>query len=114
MAGVKTFYSEAAGTVDYDDGVITINPIHISAISDVDGATSTKLRVTAIPSSNDIIPVRNQVLEIDEVNSTVLGRVDTAATSGSGYSTTTTTTATGTTTTTTVSTVSSTPTSSAY
>ena len=114
VAGVKTLYSEAAGTVDYDDGVITIDPIHISAISDVDGATSTKLRVTAIPASNDIIPVRNQVLEIDEVNSTVLGRVDTAATSGVGYTATTTTTATGTTTTTTVSTVSSTPTSSAY
>ena len=114
VAGVKTLYSEAAGTVDYDDGVITIDPIHISAISDVDGATSTKLRVTAIPASNDIIPVRNQVLEIDEVNSIVLGRVDTAATSGVGYTATTTTTATGTTTTTTVSTVSSTPTSSAY
>ena len=114
LAGVKTFYSQTAGTVDYDDGVITIDPIHISAISDVDGATSTKLRVTAIPASNDIIPVRNQVLEIDEVNSTVLGRVDTTATSGSGYSTTTTTTSTGVTTTTTVSTVSSTPTSSAY
>ena len=114
VAGVKTLYSEAAGTVDYDDGVITIDPIHISAISDVDGATSTKLRVTAIPASNDIIPVRNQVLEIDEVNSTVLGRVDTAATSGVGYTATTTTTATGTTTTTTVATVSSTPSSSAY
>ena len=114
VAGVKTLYSEAAGTVDYDDGVITIDPIHISAISDVDGATSTKIRVTAIPASNDIIPVRNQVLEIDEVNSTVLGRVDTAATSGVGYTATTTTTATGTTTTTTVATVSSTPSSSAY
>ena len=67
LAGAKTFYSTEAGTVNYDDGLITIDPIHISAISDVDGATSTKLRVTAIPASNDIIPVRNQVLEIDEV-----------------------------------------------
>ena len=112
--GVKTFYSLEVGTVNYDDGLITINPIHISAVSDVDGAASTKIRITVLPDSNDIIPVRNQVLEIDEVNSTVLGRVDTAATSGTGYTTTTTTTTTGTTTTTTVSTVSSTPSSSAY
>ena len=54
--------------------------------------------------------MRNQVLEIDEVNGTVLGRVDAAATSGVGYTTTTT----GTTTTTTVSTISSDPKSSAY
>ena len=114
LAGAKTFYSTEAGTVNYDDGLITIDPIHISAISDVDGASSTRIRVTAIPASNDVIPVRNQVLEIDEVNSTVLGRIDTAATSGVGYTATTTTTATGTTTTTTVATVSSTPTSSAY
>ena len=112
--GVKTIYSNEGGTIDYDNGVITINPIHISAVSDVDGAESSKIRFTAIPTSNDIIPVRNQVLEIDEVNSTVLGRVDTAATSGVGYTTTTTTTTTGTTTSTTVSTVSSTPSSSAY
>ena len=110
VSGVKTVYSNEAGIIDYEKGLITINPIHISAVSDVDGATSTQIRFTAIPNSNDIVPVRNQVLEIDEVNGTVLGRVDTAATSGVGYTTTTV----GGVTTTSVTTTSSDPTSSAY
>ena len=109
-AGAKTIYSDEAGTIDYEKGLITINPIHISAVSDVDGATSTQIRITAIPNSNDVVPVRNQVLEIDEVNGTVLGRVDTAATSGVGYTTTTV----GGVTTTSVTTTSSDPKSSAY
>ena len=109
-SGVKTIYSNDAGTIDYEKGLITINPINISAISDVDDVASTRIRITAVPDSNDIVPVRNQVLEIDEVNGTVLGRVDSAATSGVGYTTTTV----GGVTTTTVSTTSSDPTSSAY
>ena len=76
----------------------------------MDGARSTQIRITAIPNSNDVVPVRNQVLEIYEVNGTVLGRVDTAATSGVGYTTTTV----GGVTTTSVTTTSSDPTSSAY
>ena len=66
--------------------------------------------VTAIPKSNDIVPVRNQILEIDLINTTTGGTVDAQATTGLGY----TVTATGTTSTTTVSTPSSTPTTSAY
>ena len=110
VSGVKTIYSNEAGIIDYERGLITINPIHISAVSDVDGATSTQIRFTADPDSNDIVPVRNQVLEIDEVNGTVLGRVDIAATSGVGYTTTTV----GGVTTTSVTTTSSDPKSSAY
>ena len=109
-SGVKTIYSNDAGTINYETGLITIAPIHISAVSDVDGAASTQIRIVAQPDSNDIVPVRNQVLEIDEVNGTVLGRVDSAATSGVGYTTTTV----GGVTTTTVSTTSSDTTSSAY
>ena len=109
-AGVKTIYSNDGGTIDYEKGLITINPISISAVSDVDGTASTQIRIVAQPDSNDIVPVRNQVLEIDEVNGTVVGRVDSAATSGVGYTTTTV----GGVTTTTVSTTSSGSTSSAY
>ena len=60
--------------------------------------------------SNDVIPVRNQLLEIDFANSTITAKVDAAATTGIGYTTTTT----GTTTSTTVNTTSSTTTSSSY
>ena len=57
-----------------------------------------------------MVPVRNQILEIDLVNTTTGGNVDAQATTGLGY----TVTATGTTSTTTVTTPSSTSTTSAY
>ena len=109
-SGVRTYLNSSAGTVDYTNGTISTTSLLISAISDVDGASSTQIRITAIPKSNDVIPVRNQILEIDLVNTTTGGTVDAQATTGVGY----TVTSTGTTSTTTVSTPSSTPTSSAY
>ena len=82
---------------------------------------STQFRLTVLPDSNDIIPVRNQLLEIDTVNTTVIGNVDATATTGRGYTVTTTggasggsTTGASTNTTTTVTTTSSPPTSSSY
>jgi hypothetical protein len=84
VAGVRIYQDETAGTVDYTIGITTI--------SDVDGAASSIIRITASPDSNDIVPVRNQILEIDFVNSTVTGEVDTVATgdsaAGSSYNTT--------------------------
>ena len=61
----------------------------ISAISNVDGAVSTQIRITVIPNSYDIIPVRNQILELDTVNSTVVAGIDATASTGIGYTTTT-------------------------
>ena len=108
--GVRTYKDSAAGTVNYTNGKISTNSLNITAVSNVDGASSTKIRVTVLPKSNDIVPVRNQILEIDLTNSTITGTVDAQATTGKGY----TVTSTGTTTTTSVSTTSSTPTTSAY
>ena len=89
-AGVRIYQDATAGTVNYSDGSISINGIYITTISDVDGASSTVIRITAIPDSLDIVPVRNQVLEIDFTNSTVTGEVDTVATgeasAGTDYS----------------------------
>ena len=107
---VRTYLNSSGGTVDYVNGTISTTALLISAVSDVDGASSTKIRITSIPQSNDIIPVRNQILEIDLVNTTTGGNVDAQATTGLGYSVT----ATGTTSTTTVTTQSSTSTTSAY
>jgi hypothetical protein len=109
-SGVRTYSNITAGTVNYATGVISTTALLISAVSNVDGASSTKIRITTIPKSNDVIPVRNQILEIDLVNTTTGGTVDAQATTGVGY----TVTSSGTTSTTTVSTPSSTPTSSAY
>ena len=108
--GVRTYLNTTAGTVDYTNGTISTNSLLISAVSDVDGVSSTQIRITAIPNSNDVVPVRNQILEIDLVNTTTGGTVDAQATTGLGY----TVTSTGTTSTTTVTTPSSTSTSSAY
>jgi len=108
--GVRTYLNSTAGTIDYANGTISTTSLLISAVSNVDGASSTQIRITTIPKSNDVIPVRNQILEIDLVNTTTGGTVDAQATTGVGY----TVTSTGTTSTTTVSTPSSTPTSSAY
>ena len=111
VAGVRTYYDVLAGTVDYDKGEIKINPVQITSVSNVDEATSTKFRLTVLPNSNDIVPVRNQLLELDLTNTTISGTVDATATTGKGYTVTTTAT---TTTTTTSTTASTTPTTSGY
>ena len=111
VSGTRLYHSTTAGTIDYVNGKITVNSIMISAVSDVDGVVSTQVRVTVIPSSYDVVPVRNQILELDAVNSTVVASVDATAATGIGYTTTTTTAGT---TTTTVSTTPSSSTSSAY
>ena len=106
VAGVRTYYNTLAGTVDYTEGSIKINSVKITSISNVDDASSTRVRITVLPNSNDIIPVRNQLIELDTTNTTVTGSVDATATTGKGYTVTTT----GTSSTTTVTTSASVPT----
>ena len=77
LSGTVRVYTDSSfGTVNYTTGEIILTSANITSISNVDGAASTQIRVTTIPSSNDIIPVRNQVLEIDTANSTITGSVD--------------------------------------
>ena len=63
----------------YSTGKIVTDGINITSVAEVDGATSTQIRVTAVPESKDIVPVRNQILEIDFTNTSVTGEVDTIA-----------------------------------
>ena len=99
IVGTTRNYADSnAGTIDYDSGLITINNINITGVLNVDNLTSSQIRIIVTPNSNDIVPVRNQILEIDFVNTSLNGNIDTATTSG----TTTTTTGSGTTATTTV------------
>ena len=92
-SGVRTYTSSSFGTVNYTTGEVVLTSANITSISNVDGATSTQIRVFAIPNSNDIVPVRNQILEIDTANSTVTGAVDTvesgSSSAGTTYTTTT-------------------------
>ena len=77
LSGTTRLYTDSTyGTVDYTNGTVVLTSANITSISNVDGATSTVVRVFAIPNSNDIVPVRNQVLEIDTSNSSVTGEVD--------------------------------------
>ena len=76
VSGVRTYTDTTYGTINYTTGEIILTSAHLTSISNVDGATSTVVRVFVIPNSNDIVPVRNQVLQIDTANSTITGEVD--------------------------------------
>ena len=88
----KTYADNTAGTVDYNTGEIILTSLNITSVSNVDGATSEKIRIIVKPESNDVIAVRNQVLEIDLGNVVIGANVDTiatgSATAGVGVATT--------------------------
>ena len=93
LSGTTRIYTSTTfGTVNYTTGEIILTSANITSISNVDGAASGRIRVFAIPSSNDVVPVRNQVLEIDTANSTISGDVDTvesgSSQAGTSYTTT--------------------------
>ena len=89
---VRVYTDSTFGTIDYTTGEIILTSAHITSISNVDGATSTRVRITVRPNSNDIVPVRNQILSIDSTNSTITGSVDTiesgSSQAGTSYTTT--------------------------
>ena len=77
LSGTTRIYTSSTyGTIDYTTGEIILTSSNITSISNVDGAASTRIRITVSPDSNDIVPVRNQVLSIDTANSTVTGSID--------------------------------------
>ena len=88
VAGVRTYTNNTQGTIDYANGTIVLNSLFVTEVSNVDGASSTAIRLTVTPNSVDIKPVRNQVIEIDETNTTTTVTADDFdTTSGIGYST---------------------------
>ena len=93
LSGTTRIYTSSSfGTINYTTGEIILTSANITSISNVDGAASTVIRVTVTPDSNDIVPVRNQVLEIDTANSSFTGSVDEiesgSSQAGTGYTTT--------------------------
>ena len=76
VSGTRTYTDSTYGTINYTTGEIILTSAHLTSVSNVDGATSTVVRVFVIPNSNDIVPVRNQILQVDTANSTVTGEVD--------------------------------------
>ena len=75
--GVKIYVNDTQGTINYTTGQITINSLNISSISNIRGSSSTVVELTVIPNSNDIVPVRNTIVEIDIANSNIVVEKDT-------------------------------------
>ena len=93
LSGTTRIYTSTTfGTINYTTGEIVLTSANITSISNVDGAASTRIRVTVTPDSNDVVPVRNQTLEIDTSNSSFTGSVDElesgSSQAGTGYTTT--------------------------
>jgi len=78
----KTYLDTNIGSVNYSTGVVTINSLNITSSTETAGVT-----VTAQPSSNDIVPVRNQLIEIDFANAIITGQNDTIESGGSSAGT---------------------------
>ena len=78
----KTYLDTNIGSVNYNTGVVTINSLNITSSTETAGVT-----VTAQPSSNDIVPVRNQLIEIDFANAIIAGQNDTIESGGSSAGT---------------------------
>jgi hypothetical protein len=77
VSGVKTYVNNQQGTINYTTGQITINSLNVADVSNIRGAFSTVIELTTRPASNDVVPVRDQIIEIDIANSTVVVQADT-------------------------------------
>ena len=91
VSGIRTYANNTQGTVNYSNGQITINSLNVSSISNIRGASSSVIELTVTPSSNDVVPVRNQIVEIDIANSNITVAEDTfvggSSEAGVGYTT---------------------------
>ena len=92
VSGVKTYQNNTQGTINYSTGQVTLTSLNIASISNIRGSASTVIELTVKPNSNDVIPVRDQILAIDVSNSSVTVETDSFASGTSDGGTTYTTT----------------------
>ena len=89
---VRTYVDNTAGTIDYSAGSLSINSVNITSVENIRGSASSVIECTVTPSSNDVVPVRNQIVNIDVTNSSFTVAADTlvggSANAGVGYTTT--------------------------
>jgi len=92
VSGIRTYANETQGTINYTTGQITLNSLNVASISNIRGSSSTIIELTVTPDSNDVVPVRDQIVEIDVTNSSITVTPDTfvggSAEAGVGYTTT--------------------------
>ena len=83
----RNYVDETAGTIDYKTGKIVLTDLNITSTS-----TGNNISIDILPASNDIVSVRNQLLEIDLGSVSIDGTVDIIVSGGSsagtGYTTT--------------------------
>jgi len=88
----RVYANNTQGTINYTTGQITINSLNIASVENIRGSASSVIELTVQPNSNDIVPVRAQILEIDTQNSNITVTADTfvggSADAGVGYTTT--------------------------
>ena len=87
----RVYANNSQGTITYSTGQVTINSLNVSVVENIRGAASSVIELTVTPSSNDIVPVRDQILNIDTANSTITVEADTfvggSSEAGVGYTT---------------------------
>ena len=92
QSGIKTYANDTQGTINYANGEIILNSLNVASISNIRGASSTVIELTVTPNSNDIVPVRDQIVEVDISNSNITVTADSfvggSADAGVGYTTT--------------------------
>ena len=92
VGSVRTYVNNTQGTINYATGLVTINSLNVSSVENIRGSSSSVIEITVQPNSNDVVPVRNHVLELDTENSNITVTADTfvggSADAGVGYSTT--------------------------
>lgn len=76
-ANTKKYVNTNQGTVDYTNGIITVNDINITY------ANNNKLTFTIKPQSNDVVSVRSQLVMIAEDQLAINAIADTVATGSS-------------------------------
>ena len=91
VGSVRTYAINTQGTINYTTGQITLNSLNITTVENIRGEASATIELILKPNSNDVVPVRDQIVEIDVENSNVTVEVDTfiggSADAGVGYST---------------------------
>ena len=88
QSGVRVFADQAAGTIDYTSGKISIDAIKFTSTVNSD----TSIDFTVIPSSDDVVAIRGSLIDISVDDIKVSGEVDTISSgessAGVGYSST--------------------------
>jgi len=92
LGSQRIYVNNSQGVINYELGQITLNSLQISTVENIRGNTSSVIELIVKPKSNDIVPVRNQIIEIDLENSIINVEADTfiggSSDAGVGYTTT--------------------------